>query len=894
MRRQLQLLLLACLGILLSILFGFSLGDFAIASFPPREAASVVQRPSAAAIAQRAAELYQAGRFSESAEQWQAAIAASEGINRAIAFSNLSLVYQEMSRWDNATSAIQQSFEQLGIDRQSDISPINLSAVEQKALAEILDIDGQLRYRLGQPDQALISWQHAAELYQQTPDIESLIQNLLNQVQALQLQGQYMQSKQVLAKVEEMIGQTDNNLQDQFQLYLGKTQRLIGDFDDAIQTLQSASSHRKDSPFNSDVLLELGNTYRAICDKNSALDSSSAISQASDDLLLLPEGAKNACDAAKIAYEDAQEEADPVLDQTQIQLNLLNLIFGLLEQGKEDIDNHSLDKLVQEIDDNLQDAAQQPISRTHVVAQLNFASQLLQSQPLSSRYAALAETWIAKSIQDAQDLQDRFLYSSALGYWGLLDEVRVDYDSALASTQQALSLAQEQRIPELIYRWQWQAGRIYKAQGKAQNAIAAYSVAVDVLQSLRKDLIVLNPDVQFSFQKDVEPVYRELVDLLLSQENPDLEKARAVIDSLQLAEVENYLRQSCSTAQLEDIDRVIEQLDPSAAFLYTILLDDRLEVIIKLPESGKFLHHSVNQTKEQVRDKIYDLRYVVEGPVKPNNRDILLLTEVYHWLLADYDQTLQDLGIQTLVFVLDDVLRDLPIAALHDGTQYLIDKPYAVAITPGLQLLDPTPLNRVELSAVIAGQSDFHAYDGFGDLDGVIEEINGIQSIIRGQILLNESFTRDALQTAIATEPAPVLHLATHGKFGARIENTFIIAWDKKIGLRELGGILNIRDQVSENPVELTVLSACETLTGNGQASLGLAGFAVQSGTRSAIASLWVAGDNATAQLMQLFYTELANNQISKAEALRKAQVEMQRAYAPRYWANFVTIGNWL
>ena len=68
------------------------------------------------------------------------------------------------------------------------------------------------------------------------------------------------------------------------------------------------------------------------------------------------------------------------------------------------------------------------------------------------------------------------------------------------------------------------------------------------------------------------------------------------------------------------------------------------------------------------------------------------------------------------------------------------------------------------------------------------------------------------------------------------------------------------------------VLSACETATGERQAALGLAGIAVRSGARSTLASLWTVSDEATVMLMTNFYRELRNNNISKAEAIGRAQ----------------------
>jgi CHAT domain-containing protein len=97
--------------------------------------------------------------------------------------------------------------------------------------------------------------------------------------------------------------------------------------------------------------------------------------------------------------------------------------------------------------------------------------------------------------------------------------------------------------------------------------------------------------------------------------------------------------------------------------------------------------------------------------------------------------------------------------------------------------------------------------------------------------------------------------------------------------------------------LELLVLSACQTAVGDRRASLGLAGIAVKSGAKSTIASLWNIQDRSASLLMRQFYQELANNNISKAEALRRAQKTLladPQYESPLFWAPYVLLGNWL
>jgi CHAT domain-containing protein len=103
--------------------------------------------------------------------------------------------------------------------------------------------------------------------------------------------------------------------------------------------------------------------------------------------------------------------------------------------------------------------------------------------------------------------------------------------------------------------------------------------------------------------------------------------------------------------------------------------------------------------------------------------------------------------------------------------------------------------------------------------------------------------------------------------------------------------------ETKQKPIELLVLSACQTALGDDRATLGLAGVAVRAGARSTLASLWSVDDAATALLMSRFYQYLAENpNLTKAEALQRAQISLleHRIFRrPSYWAAFVLVGNW-
>jgi len=234
------------------------------------------------------------------------------------------------------------------------------------------------------------------------------------------------------------------------------------------------------------------------------------------------------------------------------------------------------------------------------------------------------------------------------------------------------------------------------------------------------------------------------------------------------------------------------------------------------------------------------------------------------------------------------------MAALYDGQQYLVEK-YSIALSPGLQLLEPRSLKRQQVKALMGGLTE--GRQGFAALPGVQLELNQIASDVRSEILLNQRFTKKSLEQQINAAPFPVIHLATHAQFSSKAENTFLLTWDGRINVKEFDTLLRTRERQDTNPIELLVLSACQTATGDKRAALGLAGLAVRSGARSTLATLWSVRDRSTAALMAEFYRKLTQTEVSKAEALRQAQLALlnnSQYQHPFYWAPFVLVGNWL
>jgi len=250
--------------------------------------------------------------------------------------------------------------------------------------------------------------------------------------------------------------------------------------------------------------------------------------------------------------------------------------------------------------------------------------------------------------------------------------------------------------------------------------------------------------------------------------------------------------------------------------------------------------------------------------------------------------------IETLVFVPDGVFRNVPWSALYDGQHYLVED-YSVALTPGLQLLNPRPLKQDSVKTIAAGLTK--SIQGFSALKYVDSELEEIESRVNSVVLLNQNFTAETLKQEIKFSDYPIVHIATHGQFSSSMEDTFLLAWDERIKINDLDRILQTRNPGQENAIELLVLSACETATGDEKAALGLAGMAVRAGAKSTLATLWSVNDRATSEMMSDFYQELSAKHLPKAEAVRQAQLSLLNNpwhKHPFYWAPYVLLGNWL
>jgi len=858
---------------------------------------------------------FEAGRFADAAQLWQQAAqdyeAKRDRLNQALSLSYLSLAYQNLGQVQDAEQAISQSLDLLQDQNNWESGGLAI-------LGQALNTQGRLQLTKGQAEAALDTWKQATDAYSRAGDETGKLGSQINQAQALQTLGLYRRAQTLLERANQQLqANPDSRVKVQGLQSLGIALQELGD-PKTSQTLltQSLAIAQKlnPTPDTSAILLSLGNVARDLQEDDKAFDYfQKAAKNATNSLIQI----KAQLNQLSLLINTEQEDAAiALLPQIQVSLatlspsraavyaqvnfadSLMRMSQGAEEQGSREAGEQERQFVGAGLTDNLTPETDN-LTKPALVSNPGSAKALTtngSAKALTTNGSAKALTTngaiaqlLAKAIQQARQIQDAKAESYAIGQLGKLYEQKQQLAEAQKLTQQALSLVQGINAGDIAYLWEWQLGRILEKQGNIKDAVAAYTVAVETLRSLRSDLIAL-PNLQFYFRERVEPVYRQLVGLLIKSDpsQKNLQKAREVIESLQLAELDNFFRNTCIQAQSQQID----QVDPTAAVIYPIILPDRLAVILSLP--GQPLRHYQTQLPEaEVNNAFVQLRKFL-NPVLSNKQRLRYSQDIYDWLIRPIEAELADSGVKTLVFILDGALRNLPMAALYDGEQYLIEK-YSVAVSPGLQLLEPRALDRERLQALIGGLSEER--QGFSALPGVELELSKISDQVPSEMLFNQEFTTNTLKQEIGAIPFPVIHLATHGQFSSEVEDTFILTWEGQVNVNDLDQLLQVREREDSQPIELLVLSACQTATGDQRAALGLAGVAVRSGARSTLATLWSVRDESTAQLMAEFYQYLTQAENSKAESLRQAQLSILKNpdyEHPYYWAPFVLVGNWL
>lgn len=433
-------------------------------------------------------------------------------------------------------------------------------------------------------------------------------------------------------------------------------------------------------------------------------------------------------------------------------------------------------------------------------------------------------------------------------------------------------------------------------------------------------------------------IERELIELRRIPEGQRRVEQIELISKLQAAQTEigkefkqfintpnvAALAKAVSEASLKKLQSELRNMDRNAVLLYPLIQDDRLELILVTPDAEP-IRRTARVSRDELNQEIKRFRNALETVYDPSLDAKDSGKKLYSWLIKPIEDELNRVGAKTILYAPYAQLRYVPLAALYDGNEWLVQR-YRINNITAASLHDFSVQSQARQSilagAVTRGMSfkigDRHF--SFAGLPFARREVETLTQIIPDSTqLFDNDFSPESTRKQLKSHS--LIHLATHAVFmPGKPEDSFIL-----FGNGERLTLAGVRDWSLKN-VDLLVLSACETalgtVLGNGEEILGFGYLMQQGGARAAIASLWSVDDGGTQALMDIFYTMLKRPNITKAEALRQAQIALitgnysalgndgnriAKSIAnrlpvtvteyldhPYYWAPFIMIGNGL
>lgn len=863
-----------------SLVFFSGLGKITPSHFILFHAPLMAQSMSPRQWVQEGIDAYQAGNYQEAVKIWKKALSASsEPQEKQIILENLATAYQKLNQNE-------QVFETL-----EKLEKYAIKTGNKGKLSQILTQKAQIYLNIGQP-------QTAIALLCASTDEKTCQPNT-----ALAI------SRQI----------EDTSIERSALGILAEAYRFSGKYDQSIQTLETALS-LPSTEAQTSLKQSLGNSYTARGQLSQLRAKSAEKQDHNRSNTFQKQAISDYQQATKNFRANLNGSEDPL---TKLE-NLLNLIrLSYYSQNFQIISP-------QQRQNDLQQALillpMVPQNVTTVYASIDLASLPAFSLALSTPLIQCPTQWqlsdyqrlsiLDNALTIAKNLNNPRVESFALGAIGHFYECLGRTKEALTLTQKAILVAnQDLNTKDGLYLLEWQKGRIFQAKGQFNLAVNAYQNAYNTLENIRSDLLTTEKDVQLDFRDSIEPIYRQLAQLKLQladsqslssiQQKQELKEVLKIIDHLRLAELQNHLGNDCFLRIDAPVSQPISAF-PQTAIINSLMFQEKTAIIITLPDESIKIHW-INQNKANIIENIAQFRQnLLDGFLTLGDYDTSLSETLYSQIIRPFETDLQEYDIKNLVFIQDSPFRPIPMAALHDGKQFLIEK-YAVSTTPSLSLTFLQKRTLSDNKTLILGVTEESQIDGqiFPSLDNIPLEIATIsQQFPNHQLLVNQQFNPQTLTQTLDNADYSIIHIATHAQFGTIPDDTFLVAGNNdKIALKSLENTLRLLESGS-NSVELLTLTACETAEGDERSALGLAGVAIQAGVQSAIASLWPVSDQSTLQLILAFYDNLINSGVNKAEALREAQIQLIQAQSnpdinnqyshPVYWSSFILIGNWL
>jgi CHAT domain-containing protein/Tfp pilus assembly protein PilF len=812
------------------------------------------------------------GQYSTALEYYLQALEISKIIEdpnlQASVYNNIGTVYDSLGQYSQAQEYLEQALE---IRQQID-DPAG-QAVTLSNLASIY------RYR-GQFARALQYLKQALELGQKIGDRAGEGTTLNNISQVHESLGQYMEairySQQALS-ISQEIGDlaseaaSYNNLATTYSL-LGQSEQALTYFQRALETSQEVG----DRAFEATTLNNIGVIHRNFNNDEQALEyfqNSLSIAteignRRGEGLALNNIGATYADSGqhsqALEYYQKALDVAQEIGDKSQIGIRLNNIGSIYLEVGEfQQAMEYFLTAL--EIAREVGDQAGEVTRLTNIA--FLYEQQGKRDQAITHYQQAIK---IRESMQSAitvEELKASFAAEQGSAYQRLIDLLWEE-----GRFEESFNYAERARARAFLD--QVAGGTLDIRAGANSDLLRREQAIRDEINALRNQLIRLRSRPQIEW--DTAVIVAAQNDLA----DRETEYARLLTEiKLQSPEVASLV--SVDVPPLADIQSL---LDPNTTLVEYFVMEERTLVFIITSDSFETIAADVN--RDELSQTIQDFRHFASlGDPHPAS-----LRQLHAWLIAPLRDKLKT---PVIGLIPHNVLHYVPFAALTDGQRYL-DEEYSLFTLPSASVLRFIQEKRKpQANMILAFGNPAITEPGLAPLQFAEEEVEVIANLFESQPLTGDSATESALRSHASN--AGIIHLAAHGQYNSSnpLFSAIYLAKDE-----QQDGRLEVNEIYSldlTQATDLVVLSACETQVGEisaGDEVVGMTRAFLYAGTPTVIASLWSVDDEATALLMEHFYTRLREG-MGKAQALQAAQNEVRQEYPhPYYWAAFVLTGD--
>ena len=317
--------------------------------------------------------------------------------------------------------------------------------------------------------------------------------------------------------------------------------------------------------------------------------------------------------------------------------------------------------------------------------------------------------------------------------------------------------------------------------------------------------------------------------------------------------------------------------------VYTMLGKADFHALIISPDDIKAVSHKIEET--ELNEKARQLW----GLLQSDKYDTTVLSkQIYDAIFSPVEKALPA-DTKTIMWNLDGNLRYLPMAVLWDGKQFLAERFNHVYFTRNdteRMIRDVTAnstgngfgSSKAQTVEILNEKRSFAALPGVDEeLKEIFGQSNSKTGILTGKVLANAEFTKKSF-LELLKERRAVVHIASHFSFRPGDEmRSFLLLGD--------GSVFNLEEMKRQEKlfdgVELLTLSACNTAAqqagGDGREIDAFFELAQRLGASSVLATLWSVTDSSTPQLMKEFYWNRKNKRLTKADALREAQMALLR-----------------